>query len=235
MTRLEDGGQIRISNSIEQLSIELNYSKKDSRYTFDAIARQADAEMGKVTGYIDYVGNKFHELSLEGSAQGVTVTMKHTIDGDKFMGKLSAVVGTIEWSGTIDANQLKSLKINGMAPFGSLTAELIESTGGMVRGPLVVKSGDETLMSADLALAIAKERFAIILDVLSEELPAHFDLDIRAKRTPSSQSVTAPTSTQSFSSLTQEIESLSTLDTGFTETSTDLEPSLNMDSPTITQ
>lgn len=236
MTRREDGGHIRISNPVEKMAIEINYSKKDSRYTFDAIVRQADTEMGKVTGYIDYTGNKFHELSLDASAQGMTVTLRHTIDGDSFTGKLSAVVGTIEWSGTTGDDQLKSLKINGMAPFGSLTADLTESTGSMVRGPVVVKSGEETLMSATLALAIAKQKFAIILDVLSEELPAHFDLDIRAKSTPSNKKVTAPTNTQPFQNLTREIEALTPPDSAFTESGADSDPSLlGTGSSTISQ
>ena len=235
MSRGADGGQIRISNSREQLSMELNYGKKDNRYTFDIVAQQTGTEMGKFTGYIDSTGGKFRELSLEGSAQGITVSLRHTVDGDQFTGKLSAVIGTIEWSGTTGGDQLKSLKINGMAPFGSLTADLTEGTGGMIRGPLVVKSGEETLIDASLALAMAKERFAIILDVLSEELPAHFDLDIRAKSTPSNQSVVAPQSTQSFSSLTQEIEALTPSESTFTESNPDDTSAPGTDIPTITQ
>ncbi len=235
MTRREDGGQIRISNPVEKITMELNYSKKDNRYTFDGGVRQADAEMGKITGYIDSTGDKFHELSLEASAQGMTVTLRHTVDGDHFTGKLSAVVGTIEWSGMTGDDQLKSLKINGTAPFGSLTADLTSGTGGMVRGPVVVKSGEETLMNATLALAIAKEKFAIILDVLSEQLPAHFDLDIRAKLTPSNKKVTVPTNTKSFSELTKEIEALTPTDSAFTESGADLGPSLNTGSSSISQ
>ncbi len=226
ISRDDAGGQIRISNPVEKMAIELNYGKKENRYTLDGVVRQADTEMGKISGYIEYTGNKFHELSLEASAQGMTVILRHTVDGDRFTGKLSAVVGTIEWSGTTGDDQLKSLKINGTAPFGSLTADLTEGTGGMVRGPVVVKSGEEILMNATLALAIAKEKFAIILDVLSEELPAHFDLDIRAKATPSNKKVTAPTSTQPFQNLTREIEALKPTDSAFTESGADFDPSL---------
>ncbi len=209
MTRREDGGQIRISNSREQLSMEINYGKKENKYVFDATVLQDGSEMGKLTGYIEHTGTKFRELSLEGSAQGITVSMKHTVDGDKFTGKLSAVIGTIEWSGTMGDGQLKSLKINGMAPFGSLTVDLIEGTGSMVRGPVVVKSGEETLMNATLALAIAKERLAIIFDVLSESLPAHLDLDITAKSTPSSKKLTPPISNKTLQDLMGEIDALS--------------------------
>jgi hypothetical protein len=235
ISRGVDGGQIRISNPVEKMSIDLNYGKKENRYTLDGVVRQADAEMGKISGYIDYTGNKFHEVSLEASAQGMTATLRHTVDGNRFTGKLSAVVGTIEWSGTTGDDQLKSIRINGTAPFGSLTADLTESTGGMVRGPVSVKSGEETLMNATLALAIAKEKFAIVLDVISEELPVHFDLDIRAKSTPSNKKVTAPTNAQSFQSLTREIEALTPADSGFTESGVDLAPTLETESLTISQ
>ncbi len=238
VSRGTDGGQIRISNSVEQLSMELNYGNKDDRYTFDVIVRQADTEMGKLNGYIDYTGGDLRELSLEGSAQGITVSLRHTVDGDQFSGKLSAVIGTLEWSGVTGDGQLKSLKINGMAPFGSLTADLIEGTGGMVRGPVVVKSGEETLMDATLALAITKERFAIILDLLSESLPAHLDIDISAKSTPSSKTLTKPTSTKTLQDLMSEIDAISPLE-AFSEVPMD-ESGLNsalseMDSGVVTQ
>jgi hypothetical protein len=54
--------------------------------------------MGRVSGYIEKKDGKFKELSVEASAQGMTASLKHSMDGDKFTGKISAVVGTIEWS-----------------------------------------------------------------------------------------------------------------------------------------
>jgi hypothetical protein len=235
VSRGVDGGQITLSNPVQQVTLAINYGKKENRYVFDAVAKQAGTEMGKLTGYIDHMGGRFHELSLDVSAQGMTATLRHTVDGDQFTGKLSAVVGTLEWSGTTGGDALKSLKINGTAPFGSVSTDLVEGTGGMVRGPIVVKSGEETLMSATLALAIAKERFAMILDVLSAEFPAHFDLDIMAKRTPSNKSVTAPQRTKAFSDLTREIEALTPVDAAFTESGADLTPTIGTELPTITQ
>jgi hypothetical protein len=84
---------------------------------------------------------KFHELAIEASAQGMTVSLKHTLDGDTFTGKLSAVVGTIEWSGMIISEKLTGLKINATAPFGSFSADLL-ATGSdtMMKGPVIVKS-----------------------------------------------------------------------------------------------
>ena len=111
--------------------------------------------MGKISGYIEKKDGKFRELSLEASAQGMTVTLKHTMDGDKFSGKLSAVVGTLEWSGIIANEKLMGFKMNGTAPFGSLTVDLTNNgSDTMVRGPILVKSGEETLFSANLALEV---------------------------------------------------------------------------------
>ncbi len=172
--------------------------------------------MGKINGYIEHTGAKFQELSLEASAQGMTVTLKHSVDGNKFTGKLSAVLGTIEWSGTTGDETLKSLKITGTSPVGSLTANLTES-GSMVVGPVVVKSGEETIFNANLALQIAKQKFAIILDVLSEAFPAHFDLDISGKSTPSTKRVVAPTSSKSFQDLMTEISELTPADPSFSD------------------
>jgi hypothetical protein len=79
----------------------------------------------------------------------------------------------------------------------------------MVAGPIVVKVSDETVFSANVAMTFARERFALILDILSESLPAHFDLDIRAKSTPSTRTLSAPSSTQTLQDLMKEIEALS--------------------------
>lgn len=82
----------------------------------------------------------------------------------------------------------------------------------MIRGPIVVKSGEDVLLNATLALAIAKQKFAIILDVLSEEFPVHFDLDITAKSSPSTRTLSAPSSTRTFQELMNEIDALAPVD-----------------------
>lgn len=73
--------------------------------------------MGKMTGYIQKKDGKFQEFSSEASAQGMTVSLKHMMNGSSFNGKLSAVVGTLEWSGTIAKDTLTGFKINGTTPF----------------------------------------------------------------------------------------------------------------------
>ena len=130
--RGDEGGSVRIDSPENKAVVSMNYGKKDKKYTLDMTLRQNDVEMGKITAYVERDGSRFRELSIEGSAQGITVSLHHTLDGDKFTGKLSAVVGTLEWSGTITGDELKSLKINGTSPVGSLSVDLTES-GSMVR------------------------------------------------------------------------------------------------------
>lgn len=62
--------------------------------------------MGKMSGYVEKKDGKFYELSFEASAQGMTVSLKHTMNGNSFVGKLSAVIGTLEWSGSMVNNKL---------------------------------------------------------------------------------------------------------------------------------
>lgn len=207
ISKNEDNGSISFGNPDKKQNIVINYQKTDSKDTFVASVSQWDIEMGKVSGYIERKDDKFKELSIEASAQGMTVSMKHTMNGDRFTGKISAVVGTMEWSGTMNKDQLTLLKVNGTAPFGSLSIDLASNgSDSMIKWPVIIKSGKETLVSANLALEIAREKFGIILDVLSEQFPVHFDLMIAWKSTPSNKKVEAPKNTKSFQDLINEIE-----------------------------
>ncbi len=98
--------------------------------------------------------------------------------------------------------------MSGTSPVGSFNTELSSTGSDMIMGPLVVKSGEETLVSANLGLEIAREKFAFLIDVLSADFPAHFDLTIGAKSEKSSKSVTIPTVTKSFQEFINEIEAL---------------------------
>lgn len=80
----------------------------------------------------------------------------------------------------------------------------------MIRGPITVKNGESVLASVNVGLEIAREKFALIVDLISEEMPAHFDLSITAKTTPSTKEVVLPTSTKSFQDMITEIDALTT-------------------------
>ncbi len=203
-----NGWSIHINSTPENAGIVLNYGKKENRYVWDITITQWSSEMGKLTGYVEFQWHKLRDISLEGSAQGITVSLRHTIDGDSFTGKLSAVVGTLDWSGTTSGDRLTSLRINGTSPIASLSVDLT-SSGNMVAGPISVKASGETIFSANVAMTIAREQFALIVDVLSESLPAHFDLDLTAKSSPSTRTLSAPSSTRTLQDLMKEIEALS--------------------------
>lgn len=203
----EDAGSVRLTNPDEKTDIAMNYGKIDKKYTLDVSVKQNDVEMGKMNAYIQKDDGKVREISVEGSAQGMTVSMKHTIDGDSFTGKLSAVVGSMDWSGTFDKDTLKSLKVTGSAPFGSLSANLVANEADdMIRGPVILKVGEEILFSANLGLEVAREKFAMILDVISDTTPAHFDMVIAAKSTPSNRKVIAPMSELLFQDFIKEMD-----------------------------
>ena len=203
-----DNGMVRFVNPEQKAAFVINYSKKEGKYSFDGGVTQEGIEMGKMTGYIEMNGHKFHELALEASAQGMTVSFKHTQENGTFTGKLSAVVATLEWSGMTNDGKLTGLKMNGTTPVGSFNTELSSTGSDMIMGPLVVKSGEETLVSANLGLEFAREKFAFLIDVLSADFPAHFDISIGAKSEKSSKSVTIPTVTKSFQEFIDEIEAL---------------------------
>ncbi len=134
ISKNENGGTVQLSNSVEKTNILLSYGKKENKYAVDLSVKQNDVEMGKVNAYVEKMDGKFKELSLEASAQGMTVSLKHTVDGDKFTGKLSAIVGSLDWFGNTEDGKLKSLKIDGTAPFGSLSVNLVSSeTDKMIR------------------------------------------------------------------------------------------------------
>jgi hypothetical protein len=80
----------------------------------------------------------------------------------------------------------------------------------MIRGPIVIKNAESVLASANVGLEIAREKFALIVDLISEEMPAHFDLSITAKSTPSAKQVTLPTNAKSFQEMIKEIDALTT-------------------------
>jgi hypothetical protein len=158
----------------------------------------------------------------------MTASLKHSMDGDKFTGKISAVVGTIEWSWTMNSDRLTWFKINGTAPFGSLSADLTSNgSDPMVKWPITIKSGQETIVSANIALEIAREKFGLILDVLSEQFPVHFDLMISWKSTPSDKKVVIPTSTKSLQDFANEIGALSPIEESFPISDTNMDATLD--------
>lgn len=52
---------------------------------------------------------------------------------------------------------------------GSIDMSLVPSTGGMLRGPLIVKSGEDEIFRANVGLLIEAERMAFDLAIQNPE------------------------------------------------------------------
>jgi hypothetical protein len=87
---------------------------------------------------------------------------------------------------------------------------------GMISGPLIVKSGDETLISADVTLKATKDQFMLSLDVASPEDPkirSRGMIDITAKRESGSEKISAPDTTKNFQEFADALSALSPKET----------------------
>ena len=77
----------------------------------------------------------------------------------------------------------------------SLALDLTPGSDGTLRGPLLVKSGDATLLSADITLVAKKEEFTLIVDVASPEdakVRSRGEISITAHREPWSGTIKIP-------------------------------------------
>jgi hypothetical protein len=74
--------QLVLTSTQENISLSYTYTDGETRDDMLLTVSQAGTEVGKMTGYIDTQDGDFRELSLDMTAQGITVTMKHTQDKD---------------------------------------------------------------------------------------------------------------------------------------------------------
>lgn len=119
----------------------------------------------------------------------------------------------------------------------SIALDLEPTKDDLLQGPLVVKSGEDPSISADIGLRLTPERFSLAVDMVipgteaesgsTDTTPkAHFDADIIAKRSDFSGKVTAPSSSKSFREFIDALDALAPAE-GFTETPV---PSVNDES-----
>lgn len=174
-------------------------------------ARQAGTEVGKMTAYVDTQDGEFRELSLDLTAQGITVTLKHTQQEDgKFDGRLLLPVGSISWNGAVTDKKLTALKVLGASPMGAMDLDLT-SSGEMVRGPFVLKVGDEEVMRAMVGLIAESERFRLALDIPQSTGSTdmmHGELGFTMKRSDFSGKISSPSGTKPLRDLFAELEKI---------------------------
>lgn len=120
--------QVRLTSAATKAGVELVLAKEENKNTIKLIISEGGAEMGKLVGYIQKSGDKFQELSLDVTAQGMTVSLKHTLKDDgKFEGSLQLpIVGAITWNGTLAGKKLTGFSLRGTTPSGAISMELAQ-------------------------------------------------------------------------------------------------------------
>lgn len=199
-----------ILTSIEE-ALELNYTYTDgeTRDDMTLLMSQSGIEMGKMTWYIDTKKGKLSELSLDMMVQWIWVTLKHTQQDDgKFDGRLLLPVGSISWNGTVIDKKLTALKILGASPVGAMDLDLT-SSGEMVRGPFVLRVGEEEVMRAMVGIIAESERFRLSVDVpqgTGSTDMIHGEFWFTMKQSQFSGKINAPSWTKPLSELLTELE-----------------------------
>ena len=133
-------------------------------------------------------------------------------DDHSFEGKLNAGIGNITWKGKLDTASLRELKITGAMVGSSLLLDLKDDGNGTLKGPLSVKSGETPVVDAAVEMKAEKEKFRLALDIANPEDPSyktHAEIDVTGKRSSWDGTITAPSPTVPFSTMSEEIQKLS--------------------------
>ena len=227
-----------ISLSASWNALNISNTKTETGYQSSAILVQDGEEMARVESTIkkDTAGVRSINIVFSAPAQGLSVTIENQENPDgTFVGKLNAGIGNVSWNGKIESqNGLRELHIAWAMIGSSLALDLIPGNDGMLRGPLLVKSGDAILTSANVWLTVTKEEFSLIVDVASPEDPkvrSRGEIRITGKRDPWSGTITIPKNTKKFKDFADEISALSPKEDPFTEMSLDTESPSSLEMP----
>jgi hypothetical protein len=177
-------------------------------YVLTATAGTAGTEVARLDAKITIEGTRFAWLdaTMNSQAQWVTLSLQHIQDADgAFSGKLDAGIGQLNWGGTIDDDRsLSKLKISGAMIGSNLLLDLTPSTGGLLTGPLMMKSGEETITEGTVRLRVDPEHLDFILDIKDLswwELDPHIELSIHGKKEKTTEKVTPPKDSKPFTEL----------------------------------
>ena len=221
-----------ISFSSSGNALNISNKKTETWYVSSAIFVEGGEEMARLESTIKKDGKRVNSINMTLTAptQGITVTLEHLSNADgTFDGKLNAGIGNITWKGKVDKNMgLSELHVTGAMMGSSLTLDLTPAADGVLRGPLLAKSGDATLVSANIGLTAKKEEFTLLVDVESPEDPkirSRAEISITGKREPWSGTITPPKDTKNFKDFADEITALSPQEDPFREMPIDDMPS----------
>ena len=97
----------------------------------------------------------------------------------------------------------------------SLSLDLTPWTWGMLTGPLLLKSGDEIVVQANVWLIMNKEKVHLMLDVANPETPeinSHAEIQLEWKKEPWSWNIDIPENSTPFSELSEALRMLAPAD-----------------------
>ena len=118
-------------------------------------------------------------------------------------------MGNITWKGKTELLKgLTDLHITGAMAGSNLTIDLTPGADGMLRGPVLLKSGNAEVFRANAGLRLTGERFGIVLDIANPEdqkVSTHAEIDITGKRSPWSGEIKIPSPTTPLRTVTEEL------------------------------
>jgi hypothetical protein len=203
--------EMKFSSIQDKTNIIFTLTKSDDRSDVNLLLMQDDVEIGRLVGYVIREKWSLSEISLDATAQWITLGMKHTVKKDgNFEWRMTLPVGALSWNGKISGKKLDSLAIKWSMPMGSIDMNLIPD-GDILRGPLVIKSGSDEMLRANIGLRVNEGVFGIDLAVLNPEwgeptLKAFMELTHAMKKF--NDVILAPSPSEPLQNMIDELEKL---------------------------
>lgn len=213
-----DAFSLITTTGVNALSILTEKTKTGDRNLTVSMS-QDGTEVGKLIATLKYDGDRLAEITttLSSPAQGFTVTMNHKNAKDgSFEGNMNFGVGSATWTGKVLEKTLTALHVHGAVIGNTLALDLEKGNDDMIRGPIVVKSGNTESFKADMGLRVTPERFSLALDMAiptgesgtADAPKAHFEADIIAKRSDFSGKIKVPSDVKPFKEFIDAITAL---------------------------
>ena len=163
----EDRGQfsLSISSWVSAFSLSSDTSENGEQSIHISITKERK-EVAKMIAIIKHDAGRFSELDLTiaSPAQGVTLTLTHKNAQDgSFAGNMNFWLGNATWTGAVLHDALASLHLHGAAVGTTLSLDLDTKNGDMMQGPVILRSGNTEMFTADLGLRATPERFFLSL------------------------------------------------------------------------
>ncbi len=224
-----------VFNSLQdKTNIVFTLTKNDKRSDVKLLLTQAGVEMGQMVGYIIREDDSLSEVSLDATAQWITVWLKHTMKKDgNFEWRLTLPVGALTWNGKFSGKKLDALSVKWSMPMGSIDMNLVPE-GEVLRGPLVIKSWSDEILRANIGLRVAEGISGLDIAVLNPEWgepTLKTFVEFTHKVSKFTEAILPPSPTEPLQNLIDELEKLTPPeDDAFTQDTINMDDmdSLNM-------